>query len=243
MNKVIKHTISLLLLIVMSHNVIAQTNEMDSASTAASMDLIRIQNAMEAYDSTEFDMEAIASENGFSDTLNAVYAMQGEFFKAVFDSVVNIQNQYVNLEVHEDGKMLIVSKPLPFSKKFLQGNIEEGLFSQMNVDSINITSSGGNKTLHFNFLPTSEYDTYTITYNPSSYRVSETYIKIKTTDETGAFVPGVFSTLRIRFSNFQPISGSISFDTGQYIYPTGGNQFEKQLAYNDYELINLFENQ
>lgn len=232
---------AMILLMLSIENVNGQTNEMDSSSIAASFELIKIQNAVEAYDSMNFDVEIVATEGSYADTLNASYTMLGDFYKAVFDSIIQIQNQYINLEVHEAGKMLIVSKPEPFSKQFLKGNIEEGLFQQMNVGSISITSAGGNKTIHFNFLPESEYDTYTVTYNPVTYRVSEAYFKIRIIGDDGLPISGQFSSMRIRFSNFIPISGPVSFDTGAYVYPLNGSAFARQTAYNDYELINLFE--
>jgi hypothetical protein len=239
----VKKMIGLSFLMMIVFETTGQTNEMDSTSVAASMELVKLQNAVEAYDGMQFDMEAIATEGGLSDTLTGIYYLKGDLYKAVFDSMVQIQNQYLNVEVHESGKLLIVSKPMSFSKQFLKGNIDDGLFTQMNVASINITTAGADKIISFNFLPESDYDTYTITYNASNYRVSESYIKTKVADENGDFISGQFSTLRIRFLNFTPISGSTSFDTEQYVYSTGGSGFEKKSAYSDYELINMFQEQ
>lgn len=220
----------------------AQTQTMDSASIAGLQEITNIQLATEAYDNQAFDISIISSDGSISDTTNGTFSIQGENYRSLFDSVEQVQNSFINLEIHNDGKIFVVSRPMSFSKQFFKGNIDEAAFQRMNVNSISIANAGSNKKLSFNFLPESEFSQYEVTYDPATYRVSDVFLKIKTVDSAGNYSTSVFATTHITLQNFHSITpGSVSFDTSPYIFVSNGNVLNVQPAYNDYQIINLLD--
>ena len=219
----------------------AQAKIMDSATLAATKEIINIALATDAYDDQQFDMMIISSDGTVADTTAGSCSIQGDNYKCVFDSVEQIQNSFMNLEIHKDGKIFVISRPVAFSKNFFKGGIDQALFQQMNINTISITTVGPNKKITFNFLPESEYNAYTITYNPTTYRVSNVYVQTKIADANGNYSTTNFITSNITLQNFVTITpGSVSFDTSPYIFSGTGNIFQKQPAYNDYEIVDLF---
>lgn len=220
----------------------AQTAVMDSTSIAAINELTLLQMTDSAYYSQKFTLELISSVSGESDTLTLQCSMLGDNYKIVSDSTVQIQNDYVNLELYQDGKIMVLSRPIPFRERFLSTKFEESDFQKFNVASMQVLKSGSNNQIKFNFLPESEYDTYVITYSPSSNRVNNIYQRIKMTDNNGAFIPGEFNTININLLNYLYMQMDKSFfDPSPYIFFGAGNQPGKQAAFSDYELVNLMD--
>ena len=226
-------------LVIMQH-VGAQSNTMDSATLAASFEITSITLAGEAYDNQSFDMSVISSDGTASDTLAGHCIIQGDNYRCTFDSIEQIQNNYLNLEVHTDGKIFVVSQPIAFTKQMFKGNIDEALFQQLNVNSISVSTVGANKQITFSFLPESAYNAYTITYNPTTYSVSDVYTQAKVVNADGTYSATAFVTTSVAFRNFSAISpDSVSFDTSPYLFFSNGNQIQKQAAFADYELVDL----
>lgn len=224
------------------HKATAQTQILDSASMTGIQEITNIQLATEAYDNQAFDISIVSSDGSASDTTNGTFSIQGENYRSQFDSVEQVQNSFINLEIHNDGKIFVVSRPMSFSKQFFKGNIDEAAFQRMNVSGISIANAGSNKKLSFNFLPESEFSQYEVTYDPASYRVSDVFLKIKTVDSSGNYSTSVFATTHITLQNFHSIApGSISFETSPYIFISNGNVLNVQAAYSDYQIINLLD--
>lgn len=236
-----KYYFLVLLYLCASLHAIAQAKIMDSATLAATKVMTSISLATEAYDNQQFNMVVIASDGSIQDTTSGTCTIQGDNYKCVFDSVEQIQNSFMNLEIHHDGKIFIVSRPSSFSKQFFKGNINESLFQQMNVNTVSISTSGANKILTFNFLPESEYKAYSITYNPTTYRVSNVYTQTKIADANGVYSATTFITTNITFQNFVSISsGAVSFDTSPYVFIGTGNVIQKQTAYADFQVVDMY---
>jgi hypothetical protein len=220
----------------------AQTQTMDSISAAGLQEITNIQLATAAYDNQQFDISIISTDGSATDTTTGTFSIQGENYRSTFDSVEQVQNSFLNLEIHTDGKILVASRPVSFSKQFFKGNVDEAAFQRMNVNSISVVNAGSNKKLSFNFLPESDFVQYDVTYDPVSYRVSDVFIKVKTVDSTGNYSSSVFAITSISLRNFQTITaGSVSFDTSQYLFVSDGNVLNPQPAYNDYQIINLLD--
>ena len=217
----------------------AQAKTMDSATLAASVELTNIALAVDAYNNQQFDMVIISSDGSLADTTTGNCTIQGDNYKCVFDSVQQIQNSFMNLEIHSDGKIFIVSRPTTFTKQFFKGNIDQSLFQQMNVNTIGISTAGANKIITFTFLAESEYNAYTITYNPTTYRVSNVYVQTKIAGTDGVYSTSNFITTNITFQNFTALSGLVSFDTNPYVFIGTGNTIQKQAAYSDYQVVDL----
>lgn len=218
----------------------AQVKTMDSSALAAAKEMTNIALAGSAYDNKQFDMSVINSDGIVADTISGTCSIQGDNYRCVFDSVQQIQNNFLNLEIHSDGKIFVVSHPVSFTKQFFKGNIDEAVFQQMNVGSLGITNVGSNKKLTFNFLTESEYNAYSIIYDPNSYRVLNVYLQTKVADYNGNYSTTNFITTNITFQNFVALTaGAVSFDTSPYIYIGANNVIQKQSAYTDYQVINL----
>lgn len=220
----------------------AQAKTMDSATVAATVQITNIALATAAYDGQQFDMVVISTDGTDADTTLGSCAMRGDNYKCVFDSVEQIQNSFINLEIHRDGKIFIVSRPEAFTKQFFKSNIDEALFQQMNINTISISTVGASKKITFNFLPESAYKAYTITYNPTSYRVSNIFVQEKIADANGNYSATRFISTNITLQNFAAIApGALSFDTSPYVFNGAGNNIQKQAAYADYQVIDLLK--
>jgi hypothetical protein len=218
----------------------AQPSSMDSNTVKASLELNNIQLASTAYDNQQFSISIISSDGTVSDTIAGTCSIQGDNYRAVFDSIEQVQNNFINLEVHYNGKIIVANQPVAFTRQFLKGNLDDNLFQAMNVSTLGITTSGSDKNLVFTFLPESEFEEYKITYNPANYRVSEVFMKMRVPDGTGGYASGVFTTARITLGSFVTITpGSVSFDTTPFVQFATGNVLQKQAAYSDYELVNM----
>ena len=223
-------------------NTNAQTQTMDSASVLGMQEITNIQLATEAYDNQAFTISIISTDGSAIDTTNGSFAIEAGNYRSTFDSVEQVQNNFINLEIHNDGKVFVVSRPVSFSKQFFKGNVDEAAFQRMNVNSLSVSPSGSNKKLSFNFLPESDFQQYEVTYDPASYRVSDVFIKLKTVDSAGNYSSAVFATTHIILQNFHAITaGSVSYDTSPYIFISAGNVLNVQPAYNDYQIINLLD--
>ncbi|MCP9752452.1 hypothetical protein [Ferruginibacter sp. HRS2-29] len=230
-------------LVILSFTGIAQTNVMDSNSLKATLEFTNIQLASAAYDNQQFDISVISTDGTVADTLLGVCSIQGENYKTEFDSIIQLQNNFVNLQVHLSGKILVASHPAPFTKQLFKGNVDEASFQSINVGSMSIATVGADKQLVFTFLPESEFEEYKVTYYPATYRVSEITMKTKLPDGAGGYTPGAYNTTTMKLTNFTAISpGTNLFDTSPYIL-VDGNTLQKQAAYNDYNLVNLMEAQ
>jgi hypothetical protein len=237
-----QYCILLLLLFAAVMQTKAQAKTMDSATVAAAVQMINIALATDAYNNQQFDMVVISTNGTDADTTAGNCTIQGDNYKCVFDSVEQIQNSFMNLEIHSDGKIFVVSRPEAFTKQFFKSNVDEAFFQQMNINTVSVSMVGTSKKLTFNFLPESEYNTYTITYNPTSYRVSNIFIQEKVADAIGNYSPTNFITTNITLQNFITVAaGSVSFDTNPYVFIGAGNLIQKQAAYPDYQVIDLLK--
>jgi hypothetical protein len=246
MNALIKNVkqycILLLLVSAAAMQTKAQAKIMDSATVAAAVQMTNIALATDAYNNQQFDMVVISSDGTNADTTSGNCIIQGDNYKCVFDSVEQIQNSFMNLEIHRDGKIFVASRPEAFTKQFFKSKIDEALFQQMNINTISVSTVGASKKLTFNFLPESEYNAYTITYNPTSYRVSNIFIQEKIADAAGNYSATNFITTNFNLQNFVTIApGTVSFDTSPYVFIGAGNLVQKQAAYPDYEVIDLLK--
>jgi hypothetical protein len=232
--KVKKYCLLLLLLTAAVMQTKAQAKTMDSATLAAMMQMTNIALATEAYDNQQFDMVVISSDGTDADTTGGNCTIQGDNYKCVFDSVEQIQNSFMNLEIHRDGKIFVVSRPEAFTKQFFKSNIDEALFQQMNINTVSVSTVGASKKLTFNFLPESQYNAYTITYNPTSYRVTNIFIQEKIADANGDYSPTNFIATNITLQNFVTIAPGT-------VFIGAGNLIQKQAAYPDYQVIDLIK--
>lgn len=245
MKQIHLNRILLLILIITSaiSRLQAQAVTMDSATVRGTLEMNYIQLAAAAYDGQQFNFNVFSSNGVVSDTSIGTCSIQGLNYRTVFDSVEQVQDNYVNLQVHASGKILIASRPQAFTTNLFKEGVANELFGQMNINTISIANGTGvNKILVFNFLPESSYTDYKITYDSTNYRVSDIFVKLKVPDDAGGFIPSSFYTIHTTLTNFVTLTpGMVSFSTSPYVAIGTGNTLVKQPAYADYELVNLMD--
>jgi hypothetical protein len=244
-NTILRLLTAALLLTAVSKPVNAQERIYDSTTISLMNEITMVQGfyyntPYSSFDATYYmaDIDTVT----IRDTSYMKYKMNGDsmYILILNDTVESVQNGSYNATIYRSDSTVIVQKPVLFTKKIFQVDVNDSVFQQMALTNMTVTDSSCYRRITMNFDTNAVYKNMKFVYCKDTKRVS--YITYTMRKEMLTNTAKLI-TMYVQYSNYQTGQfGSSVFSTDPYIKVN--NTSDIRLAAGmppNYEIINLLE--
>lgn len=201
------------------------------------LDMINIESNFTEAANLSFNVKFLSTQkdstgNYATDSIAGTYKISGNNLWCIVDSVEQVQNALYKVIIYNNDSALFITQAENITKAIFPNNFSDSNFFQYEVNEMSFTNLAGNaKMLSIVFKPESEYISYDLIYDKTTFLISRLEFKVKQLGED-------YLKIALVFSDYQttPIDNAI-FSTTKY-FTEVDNKYVIKPAYNLYEIIN-----